>query len=438
MPKSPSDSPAAAFLGTSFASVLVAVLTFVSGVLIARTLGPEARAEYGTVLLISQTIAALGCLSFFDGAIVELRKARSKMSSALPSMLVVSTAIGVTTSLVAASLLPLLDLGLREVTTVESLLIAVLIIVSTLLTQCFSAAERSQMNFFFVNVSRVTAPATFSLLIGLAWMFQRDSLSASIVLILFVFAKLPVLVLWFIRYARQVVGPLSIDFIRDAGKTGLKLHLAIALAVVSGQLDRLIAIGAWPKDLLGQYFVAFSAVGAGYAVITSAINVVLFPYLSGMAAAEREERVSLIIRLTILVSFGTVLAGLYILPFAVPLLYGPEYLRAGSLSIGLLFALSIVPLRAVVLEAGRSLGKGRPSVEMALVSAAVMLGLFFATGFQTAVQLILSLSLANLMSTLAGARHLVKDGVLRLGLHLVPGPADVWCIVALILKRWKK
>jgi O-antigen/teichoic acid export membrane protein len=434
-PKNPNASSSAAFLGTSLSSIVIAVLTFVSGVLIARALGPEARAEYGTVLLIAQTVAALGCLSFFDGAIVELRKSQVKISSALPTMLLASAGISAATTLVAIGILPFLDLGLQDVSTAEFLLITTLMIMEMLLSQCFSAAERSQMNFFLVNVSRITAPATFSLLIGLSWMFQRESLSASLVLILFVVSKLPVLVLWLIRYARQVVGPLSLNFVRDAGKTGLKLHLAIALGVVSGQLDRLIAIGAWPKDLLGQYFVAFSAVGAGYGVITSAINVVLFPYLAGMAAAEREERVSLVIRLTVVVSLGTVVAGVCILPFAVPLLYGAEFLPARSLSIGLLFALAIVPLRAVVLEAGRSLGRGRPAVEMALMSTTVMVGLFFATGFQTPGQLIASLGLANLVSTLAGVRHLVRDGVIRLGLHLIPSLADVRYITASISKR---
>ena len=40
-----------------------------------------------------------------------------------------------------------------------------------------------------------------------------------------------------------------------------------------------------------------------------------------------------------------------------------RYLGATPMAIGLLGALAVLPLRAVVLEAGRSLGKGRPSVE---------------------------------------------------------------------------
>ena len=428
-------SPARAFLGTSLSSVAVALLTFVSGVLIARALGPEARADYGTVLLIGQTVATLGCLSFFDGAIVRLRAEPGLLGSALPSMLFAGLAISGISAGAAFVVLSLGGIGPEGMTPARVLTIAALIILDTMLWQCFSAAERSRMDFFLVNLSRVLSPAAFSLLVAVAWIVQGGDLSAWLVLLLFLLSRLPVLVVWSLRYARQIVGPLSWSFLCDTGRIGLKLHMAIAVGAIAGQLDRLIAIGAWPKELLGQYFVAFSAVGAGYGVITTAINTVLFPYLAGMAAAERQERVHLILRLTVLISGATVLAGLCILPFAIPLLYGADYLAATPMAMGLLGALAVVPIRAVVLEAGRSLGKGRPSVEMALVSIAVMMGLYGLTGFTTPTQLIVSLGLANLLSMLAGARHLVRDGVIRPGGHLLPGIADVRRLLSILKKR---
>ena len=352
------NSPARAFLGTSLSSVAVALLTFFSGVLIARALGPEARADYGTVLLIGQTLATLGCLSFFDGAIVRLRDEPGLLGSALPSMLFVGLAISCISAGVAFVALSLGGISPEGMTSPRVLTIAALIILDTMLWQCFSAAERSRMDFFLVNISRVIGPAIFSLLIVIAWLVQDGDLSAYLVLMLFVLAKLPVLAIWMIRYVRHIVGPLSWSFIRDTGRIGLKLHMAIAVGAIAAQLDRLIAIGAWTTDLLGQYFVAYSAVGAGYGVITTAINTVLFPYLAGMEAEKRQERAHLIIRLTILISLATVLVGLCVLPFAIPLLYGADYLAATPMAMGLLGALAVLPLRAVVLEAGRSLGKG--------------------------------------------------------------------------------
>lgn len=428
-------SPARAFLGTSLSSIGVALLTFVSGVLIARALGPEARADYGTVLLIGQTAGAVGCLSFFDGAIVRLRAEPPQLGSVLPSMLFAGLVITCISAGAAFVFLSLGGIALEEMTSDQLLTIVVLFILDTMLCQCFSAAERSRMNFFLVNLSRVLSPAAFSLLVALAWLAKGGDLSAWLVLLLFLLSRLPVLVVWSLRYARQLFGPLSWSFLVGTGRIGLKLHLAFAFGAIAGQVDRLIAIAAWPKEMLGQYFVAFSAVGAGYGVITTAIYTVLFPYLAGMEAEARQERVHLILRLTGLISAATVLGGLCILPFAIPFLYGAEYLAATPMALGLLAALGMLPLRAVVLEAGRSLGKGMPSVEMAVVSIVVMLGLYGVTGFANPAQLIVSLALANLLSLLAGARHLVRDGVIRPGRHLLPGMADVRQLFSILEKR---
>ena len=431
----PKHNPGAAFLSTSLSSIVVAFLTFLSGVLIARALGPVARAEYGTVLLLGQTVGTLGCLSFFDGAVVRLRENPGLLRVVLPSMCFMALLIGAGSVVVMAAALSWLDTGLTEVAVGQTLLICSLLILSALTSQCFSAVERSRMNFFLVNLSRVTAPAIFSLLIVVALVVKDGDLSVYAVLLLFVLAKLPVLAIWLVRYARQMVGPLSWCFMRDTGRVGLNLHMAIAIGAIAAQLDRLIAIGAWPRDQLGLYFVAFSAVGAGYGVITTAINTVLFPYLAGMDAAERQLRVHLIIRLTVLSSLATVLAGLCILPFAIPLLYGSDYLAATPMAMALLIGLAMLPLRAVVLEASRSLGLGQPSAEMGVTSIAVMMALYGLTGFSVSSQLIVSLGLANLCSLLTGARHLVREQVIRPGWDLLPNMADIRLLLSMFKER---
>jgi len=215
-------SPARAFLGTSLSSVAVALLTFVSGALIARALGPEARADYGTVLLIGQTVATLGCLSFFDGAIVRLRAEPGLLGSALPSMLFAGLAISGLSAGAAFVVLSLGGIGPEGMTPARGQTIAALIILDTMLWQCFSAAERSRMDFFLVNLSRALSPAAFSLLVAVAWIVQGGDLSAWLVLLLFLLSRLPVLVVWSLRYARQIVGPLSWSFLRDTGRIGFR------------------------------------------------------------------------------------------------------------------------------------------------------------------------------------------------------------------------
>ena len=61
-----------AILGTSATSFALGLATFISGVVVARALGVEARGEYGALLLVGQVGSILGLLSFFDAAVVRI------------------------------------------------------------------------------------------------------------------------------------------------------------------------------------------------------------------------------------------------------------------------------------------------------------------------------------------------------------------------------
>jgi O-antigen/teichoic acid export membrane protein len=415
----------AAALGTSVASLLTTIFTFVSGVLIARALDPDGRGEYGTILLIGQTGATLFCLSFFDGAIIALRREPDLIHAILPTMLIVALSLSLGGAGIILSILSLLPPDLHQINSLSLSLIVAILILDMILWQCFAAIERSQMTFSIVNLSGMLPPCAFSILIVLAWLGPEGSMTVDGVLWLFIAAKLPMQIIWFTRHGRDIFGRISTTFVHTAGRTGLRLHMAIALGLIASHLDRLIVIAAWPSVMLGHYFVALSAVGAGFAAMTSTINIVLLPVLSGLTGNDLEYRVSHIIRLTLLISLGAVIGGLCILPFAIPLLYGQAYLPATSMSTGLLLAFAVLPLRTVILETGRSLGKGRSSVEMSLVTFTVMFTAFLVTKFETPGQLIFSLGLANVLSTIVGGRYLVLDGVIRIGPQLLPRLGDI-------------
>lgn len=423
-----------AFLGTSFSSALVTALTFLSGVLIARTLGPEGRADYGMLLLIAQTAASIGCLSFFDAAVVHIQRQIGSAIDVLPTMVASALIITVFATGVTVLAVNILQISLPGVSHEFLLAICFLIIATLLLIQCFSALERSDLNFYMINVERVGSPAVFSLSIASTWQYFGTSLTAAVAVCLFVFSKFPAIFAWLYRYRMYLVGPVAKDFANKTLRTGLNLHVAVALGAVASQLDRFFAAASWPKDLLGLYFVAFSAIGAGYSVVTTALNTVLLPYLAGLEAANRSNKISQIIRLTFILTSVTVLIGWLIIPYALPLLYGVAYVQAVDMALWLLLALAVLPLKAIVLETGRSLGKGRPSVEMTIVLIGTMILGYLLTGFTTPEMLILFFGLSNIFSTISGMRHMLADGDIRLNLTLLPGINDLRFLMQIVLK----
>lgn len=426
-----------AFLGTSVSSALVTALTFLSGVLIARTLGPEGRADYGMLLLVAQTAASIGCLSFFDAAVVHIQRRVGNAIDVLPTM--VASALIITVFATGVTVLAVYVFQIRLPGVSHGFLLAIcfLIIATLLLIQCFSAVERSGLNFHMINVERVGSPAVFSLLIASTWQYFGTSLTAAFAVCLFVSSKFPAIFAWLYRYRMNIVGPLVKDFAKKTLRTGLNLHVAVALGAIASQLDRFFAAASWPKDLLGYYFVAFSAIGAGYSVVTTALNTVLLPYLAGLEAVNRSNKISQIIRLTFILTSVTILFGWLIIPYALPLLYGIAYVQAVDMALWLLLALAVLPLKAIVLETGRSLGKGRPSVEMALVSFGTMLLGYYLTGFSTPIMLILFFGLSNILSTISGMRHMLTDGDIRLSLALLPGVDDLRFLMRILIKMTK-
>lgn len=420
-----SNSVAKAFLGTSASSVFVVLATLVSGVVVARALGPEGRGEYGAILLVAQTCATLCCLSFFDGAVVTLRKGDFAWKEALPTMLMAGISITLLSGLALSVYITAFDQHIIDIQSYHFALFIFLIILDILICQCFSSIERSQMSFLIINIGRIASPILFSLSVLLFYNLYGSEVSVGLILILFLLTKLPLVAAWLWRYGRHSFGPLSLSFFLVAGRTGLRLHVAIAITAIASSLDRLFAIAAWSKETLGLYFVAFSAVGAGYGVITSAINIVLLPYMSGLEGQERQAKLSQIIRLTLLISSFAVMAGWILIPPMLPLLYGAEFGAAKAMALALLLSSSVLPLRAVILEANRSTGRGRSSVEMAVVSIAVMGFMYLLTRFEDPHELILAYGLANVISTLSGARYLLADGSLRFDGTIVPSLSDV-------------
>ena len=418
-------SISSALLSTSISSAVAVLFSFVSGVLLARVLGPATRGEYGTIILIGQTVAGFAALSFFDAALLTARREGMRLARMMMTLIMSALAIGVFSSIIAAFVVPFLDLPITEISLELSIVFIALMIFTNLFSVMFSAADRSEMQFSGSNFARVSSAAIFALVVALAWLAIDDEIGLSLILIFFISAKIPSLVLWAYNYRVDFRGSFSFSFAKDALTTGVRLHLAIALTLIAGPLDRFFAAGNWSQDLLGNYFVAFSAVGVGYGVITSALATVFFPFFSNIVQAERPEKISQTLRFTFIFICLILTVGVVVLPFLVPFVYGAAYTQAAGMSVGLLFALAPQPLRIIILEASRSLGLGRPAVHMAISSIAVMFIGYGLTRYSTPTSIILAFGLSNIVSTLVGGYHLMRVGDLKVDTNLIPRVSDL-------------
>lgn len=409
-------------LDAAASSAVLIVVTFLTGIVLARMLGPEDRGAYGSVQFWGQFGVLFLTFSFYDALILRLRGRGDEPRRAVPLSLVFVAGLLAVASLAAlgASQAGLIDVpGLSTATTLSLL---VLFLAIGLSNQGLMAIETAGLLFSRVNLDRVLSPTLFMLAVLV--LAAVNAVSVVTVVLAFVLTKLPVLFARIWRFRRYLIGPVDLSLGREVVRLGPRLHMATGTLALAAQADRIAVVSLWPPDWIGFYFVAHSAAGAGMSLASQAIQITLLPHFSGLDIAAKQVMVERVLRLALLAGASVAVLVFAIAPWVVPLAYGTEFAPAAFYVQGVVVAMAFVPALWVVNVANRSSERGRPGVEMALAALAVF-GVFYAfTGFARPVHLFATMTLANCASITAGLRHLVKDGTVRPGLGLVPRPAD--------------
>lgn len=419
--RAPAVSLSKSMISTSLASCLFTVFTFVSGVVLARTLGEVGRGQYGAATFWSQFLISFGSLSFFEAALV--RRERGAAPEAHLSSLLAGSAILVL--LASAVFVGAVELNLVRVPGLSKTALFAFVLGTlalSLLSRSMWTIEEMRQNFRLLNIERVIGPLMFALLSAGAALIGGGSVYG--MMATFVLSTLPLLAIRLYRFRHALIGPLQTGYAAASFRLGARFHMAATLNLVATQLDRLIVVSIWAPERQGHYFVAVSVAGAGLSVVSQALGLTLLPMLAGVEGAARRDRVERLLRYTILATVLLVGVIYALTPIAVPLVYGPRFTPAIAYAQGLCLALAPLPVRAIVLEANRSLQKGRPGVEMALASLAAFLGVFLVTRFAQVSDLFVAIGLSNLAAIAVGLRHPCASGDLRLGSALVPRIGD--------------
>ncbi|HUE45522.1 MAG TPA: oligosaccharide flippase family protein [Aestuariivirgaceae bacterium] len=408
---------------TAFTSLAVTAATLVSGVVLARLLGPDARGAYGAALFWAQFAVSLGTFSLYEAAVVRLRGSGESGASQLSSLLVAAGCL----SIGCFALVSLAHLaGIVRVPDVSSTTFLAFALAAQVIGHysfSFIAIESAELRFGRLNLDRVASPVVFTA--ACLALYIADIASVPAVLYVFALAHSPVLILRFWRHRAVLRGRVDTAFLRSTAALGVRFHASAALGLVAAEADRLIVVSLWPEDLFGYYFVAVSATGAGFALLASSLRLVLLPSLAGMEPHRRRPSVERLLRVTLA---GSVLSAsaLYIAaPTLVPLVYGSAFAPAADYVQGLLLPMMLLPCISVVSICNRSAERGWPSLEMGLVSLLAFVGGYAATGFATAADLFATMALANVLAILSGMRHLADHGDIRWSRAILPFPSDV-------------
>lgn len=392
-----------ALVRLSGSSLIAALLQLLNGILLARSLGPVGRGEYGELVFWAMTVNGMTNFAIFDAAIVRLRDDTLSWKSEVGSFAVLtagtvllnSAALGAIllysevsgTRLLPGSLWPLAAYG--------AIVNAVLML---------SALERARLAFATLALERVLTPLSYALLLVPAVLIGPNP---NLAFLLLIASNVPALALRLWRNARHLVDlrP-SASRIAAISRLSLRFFSVAAVLVIVSQIDKAIVLASFDAQTAGQYFVGFSVAGAAFSLVATAIQTVMLPALVGIDAQVRSNRLERCARLAL---YGSLAMTVGIAVFARPLIllaFGPRFEPAVAYSVWVAIALMLMPLMSLMESANMSLARNAQAIELNLVVIAA-LALAWGGGLLTSVErLCVTYLVARFVAVALGFRHL--------------------------------
>jgi O-antigen/teichoic acid export membrane protein len=350
------------------ASILV--VNLLSGIAIARALGPAGRGEIAAILLLTQL-----CVWFFSGGATEavafrLARRPAEGPKLLGTWLAIGVPLGILAIVVGELALPILF----SAQTSEAILLG-RIYLGIVLVMLLQVVQYGMLlgshDFFFYNVVRLLQPALISAAYLACWIFDVLSVEGALVInavaigIAFIAAAFRLL-------QRQGVERPDRALMRETVSFGLKAHMGTIAGLVNARLDLMIVPAFLSAASVGLYSVATNVTSI-IITLTTTIATIVMP----VAARREKQSPGTVIRtlqvvMLIGVAIALPLAG--IADFALGIVYGSEF-EGASTALRILLPGVVLDAAAMVLWSGL-LAANRPllSSVAAIPAAAITVG----------------------------------------------------------------
>ncbi len=404
------SSRAGAFSGgvaVLFATQTIAALIgIVSGILLARLLGPAGKGEYYLLILVPSTAMVL--VQFGIPQAVSFYTARGRTAGIMIRALVLTVVLSAIALVTIALLLPLLQEAILHGIALDQFLVALVAIpiaVSSTLTTAIIMGRQAVRWYAGINIA--SPIATCILLVVLA-VLGPSVMGAIAVYLIVILIRAIALAIGARRVSAENVGAESVSY-RDLVRYGLRVYPASLTGFFLYRVDvYLIAfLLVAPSVPLGYYSMA---VGLAEMVFffPNAVSNLFFPHVAGAPREESDRQVAMVSRVTLLVTGAVALA---LIPAAAVMIWVvlPDFGPALPALIVLLPGVVALSLAKVV--GAFVVGIGRPEIDSYVSVAALIVNIIanlilipvLGIVGASAASLI-SYSLTSLLLTLAASR----------------------------------
>jgi O-antigen/teichoic acid export membrane protein len=406
-------------------SMLMGALGLISGPLLARLLGPEARGELAAIQAWPLLLVTISTLGLHESTIYFAARNPRRAGQYLASAGVLSVATSAAVAATGYALMPLL-LHAQAAGTVATARWYLLVVPLLALVSMPMGALRGRKDLVVWNLLRIGMPIGWIVVLALAAITGHNHpawIAGAYLVVLGVMAATA----WGVS-RRRMPGPFIPDRRdwRAMLRYGLPTMASQTPMLLNLRFDQMLMAALLLRRELGLYAVAV-AWGSALSPMMSGIGVVMFPAVAAASSGRDQARIlSQGTRLSVLLALGIGLVLLLLAPAAIPFLFGTAFAGATAAAMILVPAGVVAELNGILREGARGLGATKAVLMSEIVGVlagvallAVLLGPLGIVG--AALASLVGYSAASLMLVTAVGRA-TGSSIASL---LLPRPDDV-------------
>lgn len=346
-----------AHLGVSFATSLgIQFLNVITGVILARALGPHQRGELAAILLWPSVLAAVGTLGVTEATTYHAARSSWPLGRLVGTTFVIGLVQSVLLICIGAAILPFV-LSRYDSEVLHLAYVYLLYIPLFLFAVYASTLIQGLQRFGAFNIIRFLLIGLTA--IGLVTLDLAHSLvlERAVYVYLGSYAMTTVIAAFFL-FGREPMR-LGYDGIvtRELFRFGVRSHLGNVSSLLNERLDQLVIAILLAPTKLGLYVVAVSltspATLAGYS-----ISLVALPTVARSAPNdERTRRIQRFLQITILTSSCMTIPMLIFTEPIISLFFGRAFVPVANVARVLLVAAVILGMNRVLSAAARGIGR---------------------------------------------------------------------------------
>lgn len=339
-----------------FASnVFILGLNVLTGIIIARFLGPEGRGEQAAMIMWPRFLAYSLTLGIPASLVYYMRKKDEDQGSLYITALYMSVVLGFVAMAVGSVIIPFWMKGYSQ-EVIEFSIWALIMSPIAMLGTINTAALQSREEYHLYNFIRyIPVFATLVLLCGLVLTGYVNPFNTSVA---YLFPAIPIAIWTTFRLVSRYKMKQK-NKVKSSKKLlsyGIRSYGTDVAGTFSGYIDQILVVGLLSPSSLGLYVVSLN-LSKMLNTIQSAITSVLFPKASGLQQGEALKLTFKVYRISTVVTL-IVGAGVFVIaPYLLILLYGASFVEAVPVFRILIFQTAITSVSWILSQGFMSIGK---------------------------------------------------------------------------------